>query len=399
MVYHDVAIVGAGVVGLSVSLHLAKDSDLDVAVLDKEAHLAVHQSGRNSGVLHPGFNYDPDSEKAKFAVEGTRRAKAFCAERNIPLEEGGVVVVATDREEASRLDDLADQAAANGVEASVIGAEDLQELEPHARGVAALHAPGAASIDSEAYVQALAVAARESGVTRYMNAPVTEVAQTSAGYRLDSGIGEVECSYLVNAAGLGADRLAHRLDIGTDYQIIPFRGEYRELVPEKRDLCRSMIYPTPDPDLPFLGVHFTRRTDDRVLVGPNAVLALGREAYGRYDVDFGDLIQILGYGGFWRLMTKPRMLRTAVAELHKTYRLERFVSAAQQLVPDLDPADVVDSYSGVRAQVVSADGTLVTDPLFVDGERSTHVLNAVSPGLTCSLPFGEHLATRVMTRF
>lgn len=399
MVYHDVAIVGAGVVGLSVSLHLAEDSDLDVAVLDKETHLAAHQSGRNSGVLHPGFNYDPESQKARFAVEGTRRAKAFCAERGVPLEEGGVVVVASDREEERRLDDLAAQAASNGVEARVIDSEELHELEPHARGVAALHAPGAASIDSEAYVQALALAAREAGVARYMNAPVTNVEPTAGGYRLESGVGEVECSYLVNAAGLGADRLAHALDIGTEYQIIPFRGEYRELVPGKRDLCRSMIYPTPDPDLPFLGIHFTRRTDGRVLVGPNAVLALGREAYGRYDVNLRDLVDILGYRGFWRLIAKPQMLRVAGAELHKTYRIQRFVRAAQQLVPELDPADVVDSYAGVRAQLVSADGTLVNDPLFVDGDRSTHVLNAVSPGLTCSLPFGDHLATRVMTRF
>lgn len=399
MVSHDVAIVGAGVVGLSVSLHLAEDSDLDVAVLDKEAHLAVHQSGRNSGVLHPGFNYDPESEKARFAVEGTRRTKAFCAEWNVPLEEWGVVVVATDRAEARRLDDLAAQAEANGVEARVIDTEELHELEPHADGVAALHAPGAASIDSEAYVQALALAAREAGVTRYMNAPVWDIEPSGGGYRLNSGIGDVECSYLVNAAGLGADRLAHALDIGTEFQIIPFRGEYRELVPGKRELCRSMIYPTPDPDLPFLGVHFTRRTDGRVLVGPNAVLAMGREAYGRYDLNVRDLLEIFGFGGFWRLIAKPQMLRVAGAELHKTYRLQRFVAAAQKLVPELDPGDVVDSYAGVRAQLVSADGTLVNDPLFVDGDRSTHVLNAVSPGLTCSLPFGDYLASRVMTRF
>lgn len=399
MVSHDVAIVGAGVVGLSISLHLAQESELDVAVLDKEPHLAVHQSGRNSGVLHPGFNYEPDSQKARFAVEGTRRTKAFCAERNVPLEEGGVVVVATDGEEEARLDDLAAQADANGVEARVVDAEDLRDLEPHARGVAALHAPGAASIDSEAYVQALALAAREAGVTRYMDAPVSDIAPSAGGYTLQSGIGQVECSYLVNAAGLGADRLAHALGVGTEYQIVPFRGEYRELVPERRDLCRSMIYPTPDPDLPFLGVHFTRRTDDRVLIGPNAVLALGREAYGRYDVDLRDLVEIVGYGGFWRLIAKPQMVQVAGAELHKTYRLSRFVAAAQKLVPEVKRADVVDSYAGIRAQLVSADGSLVTEPLFLHAERSTHVLNAVSPGLTCSLPFGEHLATRVMTRF
>lgn len=398
MVHHDVVVVGAGVVGLSVGMHLGQDSDLDVAILEKESHIGTHQSGRNSGVLHPGFNYEPESQRAEFAVQGTRRAKEFCAEHGVPLEETGVVVVAADRSEARRLDDLAAQADANGVEVTVVDREGLASLEPHASGRAALHCPAAAAIDSSAFLRALALEAREAGVTRYMDAPVWGLDRSGRGYRLTTGMGPVECSYLINAAGLGADRLAHADGVGTDYQIVPFKGEYRELVPDRRHLCRSMIYPTPDPKLPFLGVHFTRRTDGRVLVGPNAVLALGREAYGRYDVSLPDLLETLSFGGFWRLLGTPKMARIAAEELHKTYRHERFVAAARELVPELEAEDVVDSYAGIRAQLVSSDGELIDDPLFIDGTHSTHVMNAVSPGLTCSLPMGEYLADRVLRR-
>lgn len=398
MVHHDVAVVGAGVVGLSVSLQLAQRSDLDVAVLEKEPHLGAHQSGRNSGVLHPGFNYEPGSINAEFAVEGTRRAKSFCEDHDVPLAEQGVVVVAQTSREERRLDDLADQADANGVTARVIDREALRDREPHAHGQAALYCPEAAVIDSEAYVQALASSARDAGVTRYMNAAVTEITSQSGGLHLETGVGPMTCEYLVNAAGLGADHLASELDVGEDYQIVPFRGEYREVIADRRELCRSMIYPTPDPELPFLGVHFTRGADGRVIVGPNAVLAFGREAYGRYDVDLADFVETLGFGGFWRLLADPKMLRVAATELQKTYRSGHFVAAARELVPALEATDLRDSYAGIRAQLVSKEGDLVNDPLFVDGERSTHVLNAVSPGLTCSLPFGDHLADRVLDR-
>jgi L-2-hydroxyglutarate oxidase len=398
MVHHDVAVIGAGVVGLSVSLHLARRSDLDVAVLEKEPHLGAHQSGRNSGVLHPGFNYEPGTLQAEFAVAGTQRTKRFCAAHDVPLAERGVVVIARTRSEERRLDALADQAAANGVTASVVDEGTLADIEPHAAGRAALHCPEAAAIDSEAYVHALADAARASGVTRYMNAEMTGITDRGKGHLLETGVGPVSCRYLVNAAGLGADRLARALDVGEGYRIVPFRGEYREVIADRRNLCQTMIYPTPDPELPFLGVHFTRGADDRVIVGPNAVLAFGREAYGRYEVDLRDLGETLGYRGFWRLLADPKMLRIAVSELEKTYRPEGFLAAARELVPALEGGDLRDSYAGIRAQVVSAEGELVNDPLFVDGPDSTHVLNAVSPGLTCSLPFGDHLADRVLER-
>ncbi|MFB6111098.1 MAG: L-2-hydroxyglutarate oxidase [Halobacteriaceae archaeon] len=398
MVHHDVAVIGGGVVGLSTALHAAELVHGSIAVLEKEEHLGQHQSGRNSGVLHPGFNYEPGSMRAEFAVEGTRRAKAFCRDHDVPLEKNGVVVVATDPAEERHLETLAAQAEANGVTASVVDEHRLAELEPHADGRAALYCPSAAAIDSQSYLHALASEARNAGVRRYMSTAVTDIEPLADGYRLGTSSGEFRCSYLVNAAGLGADRLAHEVGVGEEYRIIPFRGEYREVVPDRRSLCRSMIYPTPDPELPFLGVHFTTRTDGRVIIGPNAVLAFGREAYDRYDIDLGDIVEMLEFPGFWRLLSRPKMARIAATELHKTYRHERFVAAARELVPGLRTEDVVDSYAGVRAQLVSEDGTLIHDPRIVDAGRATHVLNAVSPGLTASLPMGEHLAERVARR-
>jgi len=399
MAAHEVAIVGGGAIGCSTAWHLATTTDLDVCLIEKEEAVATHQSGRNSGVLHPGFNYQPGSVKAEFSTAGTRRAKAYCRDRGVPLEEFGVVVVATTPAEEARLAALQEQATANGVDTELVDGDRLDELEPHAAGAAALHCPAAASIDARQYVYALARDARDAGVSVYLGTEVTDVSHTGGEVALATSKGDLTAEYLVNAAGLGADRIAHRLGVGEAYRIVPFRGEYRELVPDRRELCRSMIYPTPDPDLPFLGVHFTRRVDDRVIVGPNAVLAGGREAYGRWDIDLRDLLGTVGYPGFWRLFADRRMLRLAVAELHKTYRHDRFVAAARSLVPDLQRADLVDSYAGIRAQVVRRDGVLVGDPIVEHGPVSTHVLNAVSPGLTASLPFGEHLADAVSDRF
>jgi L-2-hydroxyglutarate oxidase len=399
MTDHDVAVVGGGCVGCSVAKHLLeRDTTLDVCVIEKEYHLAEHQSGRNSGVLHPGFNYPPGSLKARFATEGTSRMKAYCREHGIPIEEFGVVVVATDDREVERLHALDEQAGENGVETSVIDGEALREREPHAAGVAALHCPEAASVDSQQYVYALAREVGRLGATFHLGHEVESIAETADGHRIETSNGTLTADYVVNAAGLYADRLAHQLDVGRGLQVVPFRGEYYELVPERRELCRTMIYPTPDPDLPFLGVHFTRRTDGKVIVGPNAVLAFGREAYRNTDFDLGELAETLGYEGFWRLVASRKMLGVAVDELRKSYRKGRFVEASRKLVPEVREPDFARSYAGIRAQLVSEDGELVKDPVFEHGPRSTHVLNAVSPGLTSSLPFGEHVAGEVAER-
>jgi L-2-hydroxyglutarate oxidase len=396
MVRYDVAVVGGGVVGCSAAKHLAERSSRSTCVIEKEHYLGAHQSGRNSGVLHPGFNYPPGSRKAAFATEGTRRMKAYAEEHGIPIEAFGVVVVATDREEEARLRDLRSQADANGVEAEIIGREELREREPHAAGRTALYCPEAASIDSHQYLHALARDAKNRGVDFFMGHRVDGIEHGGGGHVLRTSKGEIEADYLLNAAGLYADELAAELGVGAPYRIVPFRGEYYEVVPDRADLCETMIYPTPDPDLPFLGVHFTRRTDGTVIVGPNAVLAFGREAYRNTDVDLREFAETLSYGGFWKLMASPKMLRIAGDELGKSYRKGRFVAAARKLVPDARPGDFRKSYAGIRAQLVSTDGDLLKEPVFERGPDSMHVLNAVSPGLTCSLPFGDHLAGEVL---
>lgn len=397
--HHDVVIVGGGCVGLSVAKHLVEQTDLDIAVLEKEHHLAAHQSGRNSGVLHPGFNYSPDSKKARFATEGTERMKAYCAEHDIPCEECGVVVVAQDDEEEARLDDLAAQAEANGVAYERLDSQEaIRTYEPHAEGQAALYAPEAASVDAEQYVYALAREIREAGVSIYTGYEVTGIDHADPGYTLRTSNGRFATDYLVNAAGLYADTLAHQVGVGERYQVVPFRGEYYEVRPERTDLCQSMIYPTPDPELPFLGVHYTRRTDGKVIVGPNAVLAFGREAYDNTDVNPRELLATLTYAGFRRLLASKRMIAVAYSELNKSYRKTKFTAASQRLVPEIRSADLKNSYAGIRAQLVSADGKLVKDPLFIEREDAIHILNAVSPGFTSSLPFGEHIAERIVAK-
>ena len=397
MIEYDVAIVGGGCVGCSIAKHLAERSDLDVCILEKEYHLAEHQSGRNSGVLHPGFNYPPGSLKARFATAGTARLKEYARENDVPLREFGVVVVAKDDTEAARLDTLQAQADENGVETEIIGPEELAAREPHAEGRAALYCPEAASIDSQKYVYALATEVENLGVDFYMGHRVEQVRRGESGSVVETSNGSVAAGYLVNAAGLYADRIAHQLGVGTEYQIVPFRGEYYELVPERRHLCGTMIYPTPDPELPFLGVHYTRRTDDKVIVGPNAVLAFGREAYRNTQFDLDEFAETLRYGGFRKLVASPKMVRVAWDELNKSYRKGKFVEASRRLVPEVREADFRRSFAGNRAQLVDSHGELVKDPLIERGPDSLHVLNIVSPGLTSSLPFGDYIAEQVLT--
>ena len=396
---YDVAIVGGGCIGLSTAKQLAERSALDVCVVEKEHSLAVHQSGRNSGVLHPGFNYKPGSLKARFATEGTSRMKEYAEEHGIPLREFGVLVVACDEEEEARLPELKAQADENGVETEMLESRaEIREHEPSAAGQAALYCPEAASIDSQQYVHALARDAIGEDVDLYLDTEVTDVGLRGDGVRLTTTTGDLNARFMVNAAGLHADRLAAELGVGGDYQIVPFRGEYYELTPQARKHCQTMIYPTPDPELPFLGVHFTRRTDDKVIVGPNAVLAFGREAYDNTDVNPRDLAETLSYRGFQRLMASPKMLKVARDELGKSYIRSRFVEASRRLVPAVSEDDFRPSYAGIRAQMVSSEGELVKQPLIERGPHSLHVLNAVSPGLTSSLPFGDELAGRVLER-
>jgi len=393
---YDVAVVGGGCAGLSIAAHVAGQG-LDICVLEKEDRLAAHQSGHNSGVLFPGFVYEPGSQRADLYREGTARAKEFCREHDVPVNECGQLMVARSSAEADRLESLDERAAENGVETTFLPTgERVEEYQPETGGQAGLWCPSVATVDSHQYVHALAREARERGVDVHMGCEVTGVEPGDDYHLVRSKKGDVSTEYVVNAAGLYADRIAHEMGAGQEFQVVPFRGEYYELVVEERDLVERVVYPTPDPDLPYLGAHFMPLPDGRVIVGPSAALAFGREAYSNTDVDLRELAETLGYGGFWRLLASPQMLRAAWDELNKSYRKERFVEDACSLFPRFDDEAFVKSYAGVRAELVTEDGEMVEGLTVRWSRRAMHVLDPVS--LTTSLPVGELLADRLLER-
>src|SRR5438046_2714557 len=393
----DVVVIGAGAIGASVAWHLAR-AGRRVMVLEKESGPALHQSGRNSGVVHAGYNVKPGTAKARFCIEGNRQLRAYCAERGIPLEVGGILVVARTEPERAVLAELHQRGTGNGVDVRMLDAEGIRAAEPHAVGIEALQAREAGSFDARAYVHALAGDAVRAGaqilydtrVLRIEDASLRDPAAGAGDITLRTSKGPVTARVAVNAAGLYADMLAGAL--APDMRVIPFRGYYAELAPARRNLVRSHIYPAPDLNFPFLGVHLSRRTDGRVIVGPGAMLAFGREAYRLAQVQPRDLLSTLVWPGFYRMMVQPRFRALVRSELMKSLFLAPVAAEARLLIPELRAGDLVRSYAGNRAQAVSRSGELVDDIVVRRSGRTVHVLNAVSPGLTCSLPFGRYLA-------
>ena len=386
-------VVGAGAVGASAALHLARRG-LRVALLEKEDAPARHQSGRSSGVVHAGYNLKPGSAKARFCAEGNRELKAWCRAHRVALAELGAFVVAHDEAEVGRLRELERRAAANGVEARIVDGPELAEAEPHAQGLAALHAPGVASFDAPAFVASVVAAARSEGVDVRLRTEALRIDEGPDGIQVRTRTGPVTARVVVNAAGLHADRLAQAL--APDIRIVPFRGTYAELVPARRSLVQSHLYAVPDLAFPFLGVHLSRRADGGVLAGPGAMLAFGREAYSLGKVHLRDLAGMAAWPGFWRLLARSEVRRLVGRELRKSLDLGAVAREAARLVPELRRADLVPAPAGNRAQLVSRAGELVDDIVVRESSRAVHVLNAVSPGLTCSLPFGRHLAERAV---
>ena len=391
----DVIVIGAGAIGASAALHLARRG-VRVVLLEKEAAPALHQSGRNSGVIHAGYNLKPGSIKARYCVEGSRQLRAYCREHGIPMTEGGILIVARTEAERGTLAELHGRAQGNGVQSRIVGEQEIRAIEPHARGIAGLHAPEGASFDAPAYVRSLLAEAADRGVQVRYRTAVRRVRQRSSDVQVETTAGSMSGAVLLNCAGLYADRIAG--PIARDLRIIPFRGYYAELVPARRELVKSHVYAAPDLTFPFLGVHLSRRADGRVIVGPGAMLAFGREAYRFSQVNPRELAGVLTWPGFYRLLGQRRFRSLIVSEVRKSLSLKAVWREAQLLIPALRSADLVRSFAGNRAQVVSKDGQLVDDIVVRETARTVHVLNAVSPGLTCSLPFGEHLAQKCTER-
>lgn len=386
----DVAVIGGGLVGLATAMALA-ERGVDVAVLEAEDRLAVHQSGHNSGVIHSGLYYKPGSLKARLCVEGAREVYRLCDEEGIPYQRCGKLVVATHEEELPRLDDLERRGRANGLAGlRRLRSEEIRDVEPHAAGVAALHVPETGIVD---YCQVAAAYSRRverHGGQVLTKARMRSVQSNGSGLAVETTRGAVACSRLVNCAGLQSDRVARLCGADPDVRIVPFRGEYYELVPERDELVRGLIYPVPDPRFPFLGVHLTKRIGGGVEAGPNAVLALKREGYRWTDVSLRDALATAGWPGFWSLAA--RFWRTGIYEVWRSLVKSAFVRDLQRLVPEIRPQDLHRSGAGVRAQALERNGALVDDFRIVETERAVHVLNAPSPGATASIAIGRALA-------
>ncbi len=392
-----VAVVGGGIVGVAVAREMLKRRpDTDVTLFEKEDRLASHQTGRNSGVVHAGLYYEPGSNKALLCRRGVGLLEEFCEDRGIRRIACGKVLVALDEVERARLDNIEQRARANGVPGvRIIGPEELRELEPHVRGVGALHSPSTSIVDFAEVTQALAADAVAAGAKILLGHEVvglqpssTEVVVTA---RDASGSAAFVFDRIVVCGGLQSDRLAEMAGDGRDPAIMPFRGEYYALKPRRRNLVNGLVYPVPDPRYPFLGVHVTPRVDGEVLIGPNAVLALAREGYTWGKVSVPDLIEVARTPAFWRFAR--RHWRTGIREMSGSLSKRRFVAAARAYVPELDDDDVVPGVAGIRAQALDTDGGLVDDFRISIRDRVTLLRNAPSPAATSALAIAEHIAT------
>ncbi|HEX3873497.1 MAG TPA: L-2-hydroxyglutarate oxidase [Solirubrobacteraceae bacterium] len=391
----DLTVVGGGVIGLAVGRELAtRHPGLRVCVLERESRLAAHQTGHNSGVIHAGVYYAPGSLKARLCADGAGELYAFCAAHEIPHERCGKLILATAPAELGRLDQLELRARRSGVPGlRRLGPDDVRELEPHAAALAGLHSPNTGIVDFASVAEALADDLRQAGGRVETGCGVLGVTSHGRGLRLRHARGTLETRAAVFCAGAWADRLAAISGADPDPRIVPFRGAYLALRAPRRTLVRSLIYPVPDPRLPFLGVHLTRTIGGGVLIGPSALVVGARDAYDVRRVRATDLADTLSWPGTWRMVR--RHWRAAIGELAHAALPVTLVRAAARLIPELDPADVEPSFAGIRAQAVGRDGRLVDDFVFSRTDRAIHVRNAPSPGASAALAIARHVADRV----
>jgi L-2-hydroxyglutarate oxidase len=394
MPVHDYAIVGGGIVGLSTGMALTqRRPHARIVVLEKENRLAAHQTGHNSGVIHSGIYYAPGSLKAKLAREGNQSMVEFCQTHGIKHDVCGKVIVATKPEELPRLKQLHQRGLANGLKVTEIGKEALNELEPHAAGIAALHVPSTGIVDYRSVAETFARIIEQHGGVIHSGARVETLSEHGDEVVIETANGTFQARHLINCAGLQSDRVAALSGVHTRVRIVPFRGEYYELKPEKRGLVKNLIYPVPNPKFPFLGVHFTRMIGGEIHAGPNAVLSLKREGYRKSDIDFRDVMDIITYPAFWKFSMKN--LGEGIKEMVRSASKTAFVRSLQKLIPDIQADDLMPGGAGVRAQALMDTGKLMDDFLIVRGPKSTHVCNAPSPAATASIEIGKTIAEQI----
>ncbi len=392
---YDIAVIGAGVVGLSFAMQAAEQfPQLRILILEKEDGVARHQTGHNSGVIHSGIYYKPGSLKARLCVEGAREMVEFCARHGIAHEVCGKLIVATTVAEAARIDDLRARGEANGLQGlRVLGPEAMREIEPHVGGVKALAVPSTGITDYGLVTAKYAELACGLGAELKTHAGVMGFRNSNDAVVILTRAGDFSARYVVNCAGLFSDRIARLAGGDPQLMIVPFRGEYYDLAPARAELVRGLIYPVPDPQYPFLGVHFTRRIHGNIDAGPNAVLAFQREGYKRTDFELNDVMETLRYPGFGALA--QQQWKSGMAEFWRSFSKREFVRSCQRLVPEVRYEDMTPGGSGVRAQALGPDGNLVDDFRFVPQGRFLHVLNVPSPAATASLPIGREILKMV----
>ena len=396
---YDIVIIGGGILGLSTAMQLLERApQWRVAVVEKEEELATHQTGHNSGVMHSGIYYRPGSQKAKFCVAGLNNMVKFCEENEIEYQQCGKVIIALHESELGRLQDLYERGTANGVpDLEIVGPERLKEIEPHTTGVRALWAPHTGIVDFTKVAAAFAIKFQQSGGDIFTGAAVKKITRSSRSVALETTKGTLQAKHLINCAGLYADKVASMTGEKVGVRIIPFRGEYFTLRPESHHLVSGLIYPVPDPQFPFLGVHFTRNIKGHVEAGPNAVMALRREGYRKRDFSLSDTLGNLAYPGFWKMALK--YWKIGMGEVYRSYSRRVFLRDLQRLLPEIQNSDLASGGSGVRAQAVARDGSLLDDFSIIQRGDAIHVLNAPSPGATSSLAIGEHIAELAMENF
>jgi (S)-2-hydroxyglutarate dehydrogenase len=386
-------VIGAGIVGLSTAHRLLAMPDASVVVLDGEHDVAVHQTGHNSGVIHSGIYYEPGSLKATLCKAGERETKDFCTEFGIAFDECGKLIVATNSAEATRLAGLQERAAINGITCRPVDHNELVELEPNIDGVRALHLPATGIVDYRLIARKLAELIVAAGGELRMGTPVTGIVESAQEVTVSTTSGSLQCDRLVVCAGLQSDRLAELAGISTDVQIVPFRGEYFQLPSKRAGFVRRLIYPVPDPELPFLGVHLSPTIDGDITVGPSAVLGLAREGYPKFSLNPRDVGRMVRFPGVWRVARAN--VRTGLHEIRNSLSKSGYLREVHKYAPALTKADLLPREAGIRAQAVRRDGTLVHDFVIERTARMVHVLNSPSPAATAALPIGRRIADLV----
>ncbi len=394
----DLVVIGSGIVGSSTALQLQQRfPQLSILLLDKESACAQHQTGHNSGVVHAGVYYTPGSLKADFCKRGATLTKSFCAEHNLPYRQCGKLLVATDSDELDRMEELRQRCMTNKISVQSLSENELKILEPHISGKGALLVPDTAITDYPQITRKMLSLFHEAGGKSLFDAEVRTIEEHQESITICSENHSIESSYLIACGGLMADRLATMMDLNVDFQIVPFRGEYFQLPADKNKIVEHLIYPIPDPDLPFLGVHLTPMIGGEMTVGPNAVLGWKREGYGKINFDANDIYSMFQFAGFWKVLKNN--WKTGIKEMIDSVYSRGYLERVQKYCPQISLSDLHPYPAGIRAQAVKSDGSLVHDFLFAETDRSLHVCNAPSPAATSAFPIGEHLTQMATKKF